>query len=260
MSSPLVSVITPAYKAAAYLPATLASVRAQTMPDWEMIVVDDASSDGTADLLAAASRADPRVRAELSPVNRGSGPTRNRALALARGKYLAFLDADDLWDPVKLERQMTFMEKTRAPFSFSGYRVLSSDGQLLGVVDQIPERLEYGDLLKNSIVGCLTVVLDRRRVGPVEFPPLRTSQDLALWLAILKRGFAAHGLREVLASYRIVGSSATRNKLRAAREVWSLYRDTERLPVLRRSWCFAHYAVRGLRKHLRSGASTGVRA
>ncbi|HET7789082.1 MAG TPA: glycosyltransferase family 2 protein [Myxococcales bacterium] len=260
MSAPLVSVITPAYKAVGYLPATLASVQAQTMPDWEMIVVDDCSPDGTGGLLARVAREDGRIRAECATVNRGPGPTRNRALALARGRYLAFLDADDLWDPVKLERQIAFMEKERIAFSFSAYRVISARGEPLGVVDDIPALLGYADLLKNTIVGCLTVVLDREQVGEIAFPPLRSSQDLALWLAILKRGFVAHGLPEVLASYRIVGASNTRNKLGAARDVWALYRDVERLPLARRGWYFANYAVRGLRKHLSSGASAGSRA
>jgi teichuronic acid biosynthesis glycosyltransferase TuaG len=257
VTAPLVSVITPAYKAERYLPATIASVRAQTMQDWEMIIVDDNSPDGTRALLESAGRQDPRVRPECSTVNRGPGPTRNRALAQARGRYLAFLDADDLWDPVKLERQIGFMQEEQSAFSYCGYRVISAAGEPLGVVDEIPPRLGYADLLKNTIVGCLTVMLDRERVGPVEFPRLRTSQDLALWLAILKSGVTAHGLPEVLASYRIVGASNTRNKLGAARDVWSLYRDVERLPLVRRGWYFAHYAVHGLRKHLRSGAAAG---
>lgn len=252
---PVVSVITPAFRAAAYLEKTISSVRAQTFSDWEMIIVDDASRDGTAEILSSQSTIEPRIRWEIAPQNRGPGPTRNRALELARGRYVAFLDADDLWDPPKLQRQLTWMRSRGDAFTFTGYRVVSREGEVRGEISAIPEHMHYADLLKNTVIGCLTVVLDRDQTGPLSFPALRTSQDTALWLSLLKRGMVAVGIPEVLASYRLVGDSNTRNKLKAAKGVWELYRGHEHLSVPRCAWYFANYAIRGAMKHFTSGAA-----
>src|SRR5690242_19257363 len=124
----LVSVITPAYDAARFIGETIASVLAQTYRRWEMIIVDDCSKDGTAAVVAAAARGDDRVKFVRSEVNRGPGPTRNEALRLARGRYLAFLDSDDLWDVDKLEKQVAFMRSTHHAFTYTSYRVISEDG------------------------------------------------------------------------------------------------------------------------------------
>ncbi len=249
--SPAVSVVTPAYQSGRFIGATIGSVIAQTFPDWEMVIVDDCSRDDTGAIAAEFARRDARVRFVRNEANRGPGPTRNEALRRARGRWVAFLDADDLWDAEKLERQVAFMQRGGHAFSYTGYRVLSEDGRLVGAVRHLPPRQGYRDMLKDTSVGCLTVMLDRARVGAVEFPPYRRNQDNALWLKILRGGIVAHGLPDTLASYRLVGTSNTSNKLRAARAVWDVYRDQERLPLVPATWYFANYAWRGFRKHAR---------
>jgi teichuronic acid biosynthesis glycosyltransferase TuaG len=252
MDNPTVSVIIPTYNAAPLTEAAVGSVLAQTFGDLEVIVVDDASPDGSGARLEGLMALDPRVRVYRQLRNSGPGPARNRALEAAQGRYLAFLDGDDLWEPEKLERQLSFMAQHGAVFSFTGYRVISSEGAELDCIDRIPPRIRYSDLLKNTVIGCSTVVLDRQGVGEVRFPDLRTSQDFALWLGILKVGHVAFGMSDLLTRYRITPRSNTRNKVLAALHVWNVMRHHEGLPLGRALWYFGNYAVRGLVKHLRA--------
>ncbi len=248
---PLVSVITPSYESGRFIRETISSVMAQTFPRWEMVIVDDCSKDDTAAIAQAAAAADERVRFVRSEVNRGPGPTRNDALRRARGRYVAFLDADDLWDPTKLERQVALMQRGGHAFSYTGYRVISEDGRPLGSAPPLPPTQTYRDLLGNTRIGCLTVMLDRDQLGAIEFPPYRRNQDVGLWLRLLRGGLVAHGVPEELATYRMVGTSNTSNKVKAAQAVWHVYREQERLSLAVASWYFAQYAWHAARKHSR---------
>ena len=241
---PLVSVVTPVWNAAATLPATLASVRAQSLGDWEHILVDDASSDGSAGLIGAAARADPRVRVFSNAANAGAGAARNRAIREARGRYIAFLDADDRWHPEKLARQIGFMAAKGHAFAFTAYRREDAAGRPLGVVGA-PARVTRAGLLRRNVIGCLTAVYDTALLGKVEMPTIRRRQDYALWLRLLERVEAAHGLPEVLADYRVAAASLSGNKLVAARDTWALYRGELGLSAPRAAWYFAQYAAHG---------------
>jgi teichuronic acid biosynthesis glycosyltransferase TuaG len=243
--TPLVSVITPVFNAAATLPATIASVAAQTFPDWEMLIADDGSTDATAAIAAAWAARDPRVRPLPGP-RQGPAAARNRAIRASRGRFVAFLDADDRWRPEKLARQLAFMQREDAPFSFTAYRREDALGRDLGVV-RAPERVDHAGLLKGNVIGCLTAVYDTAHFGKVEMPPLPLRQDYALWLALLRRGGEARGLDEILADYRVAPASLSAGKLRAARGTWAVLRR-EGLPLPRALWCFARYAASGLRR------------
>jgi teichuronic acid biosynthesis glycosyltransferase TuaG len=249
-SNPVVSVITPAFNAARFVGATIESVLAQTRDDWEMVVVDDCSADSTTAIVASLARKDRRIRLLKQSRNEGQGPARNVAMASARGRYVAFLDADDLWDPEKLERQLQFMQEHRHAFTYTSYRVITEDGELLGSVRHLPPSMGYRDMLKEQ-PGCLTVMLDRAQLGPMRFPSFRRNQDGALWLQLLRSGAVrAYGLDMELASYRAVRTSVTSNKLKSARAVWEVMRGQEALALPVALWYFGHYAVRGLRKHV----------
>jgi teichuronic acid biosynthesis glycosyltransferase TuaG len=253
-ADPAVTVITPAFNAERYIGAAMGSVMAQTFPSWEMIVVDDCSSDGTWALVSARAEQEKRIRCVRMPTNSGSGPARNAALELARGRFVAFLDADDLWDEEKLDRQLRFMRTSGHAFTFTGYRVISESGKALGSAGPFPASIGYKEMLVEQ-PGCLTVMLDRDKLGQFRFPPFRRNQDGALWLSLLRSGtLRAFGLDEELASYRAVPASISANKFKSALAVWQVMRRQERIPLLTAMSCFARYALRGTRKHLATRA------
>ena len=248
--SPAVSVVTPVWNALATLGATVASVQAQSFPDWEMLLVDDGSTDGSRALAERLAAADPRIRVLAHASNEGAAAARNRGIRAAAGRYIAFLDADDLWRPEKLAAQLGFMRAGGHGLSFTGYRRIAADGRPLGVV-RVPARVSREGLLKGNVIGCLTAVYDTHVFGKVEMPPLSRRQDYGLWLELLRRVPHAHGLAQVLADYRVRPGSLSAKKLGAARATWALYRELERLPRLSAAYYFAHYAAHGLAKRLR---------
>ena len=245
-----VSIVTPAYKAAAFVGQTIESVLAQDYQDWEMHIVDDQSPDDTAAVVAQHSARDPRVRLLRQERNGGAAMARNASLQAASGRYIAFLDSDDLWLPGKLSRQLAFMKETGAAFSFTAFRRISQDGTTVGRLINVPPRLGYSQLLKNTAIATSTVIVDRNVAG--ELRMTRTYyDDLVMWLELMKRGVTAHGLDVDLMRYRVVAQSISRSKSNSARQVWNTYRNVEKLNPLAAAWYFAHYAGRGWLKYRR---------
>ncbi|GAB4352972.1 MAG: glycosyltransferase family 2 protein [Kiloniellaceae bacterium] len=249
MTTPQVSVITAAFNAEAFIAETIASVQAQSLSDWEMLVADDASSDRTAEIVAAIAAADPRVRLIRLEKNGGVARARNAALAAARGRYIAFLDSDDLWLPQKLARQIAFMERHDAAVSYTAFRRINEDASRLGRLVAVPPRLSYRQLLKNTAIATLTGMVDTAKTGPIRMTEARRD-DFILWLSILKRGFTAHGLQEDLARYRVVSGSLSSKPKRSAAWTWAVYRRIEKLGLLHAAWCMAHYGTRAVLKRL----------
>jgi teichuronic acid biosynthesis glycosyltransferase TuaG len=247
---PLVSILTPAWNAADYVAATIASVRAQTMPDWEMLVADDCSRDRTADVVAGIARFDPRVK--LLRCRENGGPARARQVALdaASGRYLAFLDSDDLWLPAKLERQIAFMAAKQAALSYTSFRRISADGSRIGRPRPVPASLSYRRLLCNTAIATLTAMIDRDIAGDVSITDTGYD-DFCLWLSILRQGHVAYGLREDLARYRVRGNSVSSRPLRSVGWVWHIYRDVEHLSWPDAAWCLTNFALRAGAKRLR---------
>lgn len=254
MTNPAVSVVTPIWNAAATLAATVASVQAQSLADWEMLLVDDGSTDGSRTLARTLAAADSRIRVLAQDANLGAAAARNCGIRAARGRFIAFLDADDLWRPEKLALQLGFMRDGGHGLVFAAYRRVTADGAPLGTV-RVPARISRDDLLKGNVIGCLTAVYDTAVFGKVEMPPLARRQDYGLWLELLRRTPYAHGLPQVLADYRVRRGSLSADKFGAAHATWTLYREVERLSRLRAAWYFAHYAAQGVAKRLpvRSG-------
>ena len=246
----LVSIITPSYNSVRYISECVESVLAQTYTSWEMIIVDDCSGDDSKQLITALSSNDIRIKTIFLDSNIGAAEARNIALAKAKGQYIAFLDSDDLWEPYKLERQISFMNKNNIAFSYTTYQSISEDGLNVINIIKAPKEMTYYSYLKNTIIGCLTVIINREKVGCFEMPNVRSSHDMALWLLILKRGFSAYGLDENLAKYRIVSSSNTANKLKAVKDVWRVYREIERLSFLYSLWCFFCYIFNTVKKRI----------
>ncbi len=237
----LVSIITPAYNAERFIRETIESVQAQTHEEWEMIIIDDCSIDHTYDLVKEAAKYDPRIHLIKHINNSGPAKARNTGLEKARGRFVAFLDSDDKWLPIKIERQLSFMSKKNAAFSFTQYRRISDKDEKIGRVISIPLSLNYHGLLKNTAIVTSTVMINKERTG--SFQMLDTYyDDFVLWLELLKRGFISYGLREDLVRYRIVKKSVSRNKIRSATWVWRTYRKVEKLKSVYAAWCFVNYA------------------
>ena len=246
-SVPIVSIVTPTHNAEATLAATLASVQGQNFSQWEHILVDDASQDRTPDLLAAYCARESRARWIGFDQNQGAAAARNAAIEEAQGRYIAFLDSDDLWLPGKLKLQLAFMREKDVAFSFTGYDKIDEDGAFLGQI-QVPLRSRYHDLLKNNTIGCLTVMYDTKKLGKVMMPSIRKRQDLGLWLRLLKLTPQAYGMPDILAQYRIRPNSISANKLNAAKYTWRLYREVEQMSALKAGYYFLHYALNGIVK------------
>ncbi|MFJ8119879.1 glycosyltransferase family 2 protein [Bacillus mycoides] len=249
VDNPLISIIIPTYNAEKFILYTINSVKEQTYKKWEMVVIDDCSSDATIKIVEEQKRLDQRIRIIQLENNSGAAIARNRGINHAKGKYVAFLDSDDLWLPEKLEKQLAFMQKNDIAFSFTGYQIMNQAGVLTDKVVHAPEKVDYNGLLKNTIIGCLTVMLDIEKLGKVQMPNIRTRQDTATWLKILKKGHYAYGLDDILSNYRKVENSISSKKLKMAKMNWKLYREIEGLSFLKSTWCFVNYALNGVIKH-----------
>ncbi|HLR43164.1 MAG TPA: glycosyltransferase family 2 protein [Pseudogracilibacillus sp.] len=239
---PLVSVITPAYNAARFIGETIQSVIDQTYNNWEMLIVDDKSTDETVEIVQQYMNKDKRIKLIVLDENSGSAIARNTAMDKASGKFMAFLDSDDLWMPEKLTKQVAFMEDNGIAFSFTKYVRMQEDGRLTNAVTEAPKTVTYDRLMKQCVIGCLTVMLDRERIGNERMINIRTRQDYAFWLALLRKGHLAYGMDEVLAKYRLVENSISSDKVKAAKQNWKLYHDIEDHSFIKAAWYFAHYA------------------
>ncbi len=244
----LVSIITPAFRAASVIDETIKSVIAQTHTNWEMLIAEDCSPDNTRDVIRQWAQTDPRIR--LIPLERNGGPAmaRNAAIERATGRWIAFLDSDDLWLPKKLERTLEHAKAHEAALTFTGFCRITADGSVIGGYVGTPRRMSYRQLLGNTAIATSTVLLDRNMVGDVRMKKTYYD-DFDCWLQILKRGHLAYGLDEDLMRYRVMGQSVSRNKRRSAAHVWRAYRDLEGLSLPVSLWYFSQYAIRGLLKY-----------
>ncbi|WP_227511992.1 glycosyltransferase family 2 protein [Tritonibacter mobilis] len=242
---PGVSVIMPAYNAEMTLVHAVASVQAQSFTDWELILIEDGSSDQTANACTMLAQEDARIRVVYQTENTGAAVARNAGLALARGRYVAFLDADDLWHKEKLERQISFMKEHGAVFSYTGF--LRQRGHKQRRV-HVPAQMTRERLLQGNVIGCLTAIYDRAHFGDVQMPNLRLRQDFAFWLLLLTRCQNAFGLDEPLAVYRVHSTSLSAGRIKAMRATWKMYRIHLGLSALRSTWyVFSHLVRRILR-------------
>lgn len=241
----IVSIITPSHNSAPFISETIQSVLNQSFSDWELIIVDDCSTDNSVDVIQSFVERDSRIKLIQLSENSGAAVARNRAIEAAQGRYIAFLDSDDLWLPDKLKKQLAFMQTNDYPFCYAAYDKRDEHGQVFGHIG-VPDRVSYSDLLKMCSIGCLTAMYDTEYFGKVTMPLIRKRQDLGLWLKLLKKTEYAYGLNQTLAQYRVRTDSISANKANAAKFTWRLYREVEGLNLMKASYYFSHYALRGL--------------
>jgi teichuronic acid biosynthesis glycosyltransferase TuaG len=226
----LVTIITPSYNSSQYISDTILSVIRQTYKNWEMIIVDDSSTDNSVQVVEKIISNETKISMIRLTKNVGSAQSRNTALEVSNGRFIAFLDSDDIWHPDKLEKQVEFMLKRKAPISFTSYELIDENGASKNHIIHSVEKLNQLDYLKNTVIGFSTSMIDTKYTGrKFRFIDIRTRQDTSLWISLLGEGYVAYGMDNVLVDYRVHSNSISSNKYRAAKQVWNLYFNIHRL-------------------------------
>ena len=233
MTNNLISIITPTYNCGAYIGETIESVQQQTVHNWEMIIVDDCSTDDTQQIVAAYAEKDDRIKYHKLAQNAGAAVARTVAMELAQGEYMAFLDSDDLWMPEKLARQLQFMQQNKYHFTCTAYEQMDQQGHSTGKVIHTKPKTDYNGVLLTCPVGNSTVMYNVGAMGKFKVPNIRKRNDDALWLQMLKKERYIYGMPDVLMRYRIREGSISVKKTALIKYHWKLYREIEHLSVFR---------------------------
>jgi teichuronic acid biosynthesis glycosyltransferase TuaG len=247
----LVSIIIPVYNAARFLNDTIKSIHNQTYTNWEAIFVDDCSNDKSVEIIKKHQKGDDRIKIFKNKVNSHAALTRNKGIDESTGRYIAFLDADDLWEPTKLKKQVEFMKEKDCAFSFTGYEFADENGIPNSKKVNVPTLISYRQALRNTIIWTTTVMFDMNKLSKttVHMPNVK-SEDTACWWKVLKTIDYAYGMPEILSYYRRTSESLSANKLEAIKRVWNLYRNEEKLKLPTASYCFSSYAYKTVKKRL----------
>jgi len=227
----LISIIMPAYNSESFIHESIESVLSQTHKDWELLMGNDCSKDNTPKIVAEYSVKDDRIKLFNNEKNSGPAITRNNAINRAKGRFLAFLDSDDVWLPEKLEIQISMMLEKGYVFTYTDYHRISENGMMSGGRINVPDNLSYFQLLRNTAITTSTVVLDIDAVGMIKMKETYYD-DFTCWLEVMKRGFAAYRVNKDLLKYRVASSSVSRNKINSAIQVWKTYRAIEGLSLI----------------------------
>jgi len=247
MYEPLVSIIMPLYNCEEYIRESIESVRQQTYKNWELIIVDDASTDKSVDIVKQVIKEESRICFIGLNANRGVANARNIATEEAKGKFIAFLDSDDLWLPTKLVKQIEAMEMENILLSYGSYILIDENGNSRGILEA-KTKVSYEDMLKTSEIGTLTMMYNAYELGKHYFLDIG-HEDYVMKLEVLKKIDFAKGITEPLAKYRVAKNSLSRNKFKAALWQWKIYRDAEELSLFKSIYYFIFYGYNGLKKY-----------
>ena len=240
-----VSVIIPVYNAGPVIAETIRSVTDQDYSDTEILLIDDGSDDDSRTIIEPFCS--DSIKLIGNERKKGAAGARNTGISHASGRYVAFLDADDLWKPDKISKQIAFMKENNAAFSFTGYEFADENGKGLGRIVRVPYKITYNEALKNTTIFTSTVIFDLDLIGREDIMmPYVKSEDTATWWKVLRSGHTGYGLDESLTLYRRMQGTLSSNKVEAVRRIWNLYRNVEGLGLLRSMYCFCHWAVRAV--------------
>lgn len=239
----LVSIVTPTYNCAKYIEETIKSAQEQTYSKWEMIIVDDCSTDNTKEIVSKYILEDSRIKYFCLEKNSGAAVARTKAIELANGQFIAFLDSDDLWTKDKLEKQMNFMKKNDIAFSCTTYEQVDENGKSLNKIIKTVPKADYNRVLLDCPVGNSTVMYNVEKMGKFKVPNIRKRNDDALWLQMLKKEKYIYGMEDVLMKYRVRPNSISSNKLKVIKYHWILYRNVEHLSVARSIFHIGYWCV-----------------
>lgn len=245
----LVSIITPTFNSANFIAETIASVQKQTYLNWEMIIVDDGSTDKTENIILSLIEKDNRIQFHKLTQNSGPAVARNKGIEKAVGDYMTFLDADDIWFPNFIEKSINTIIETKIPFVFSSYKRSNVNLEFVYSDFIVPNKVTYTDILKSNSISCLTAFLDIRTLGKKYMPLIRKRQDMGLWLQYLKVIPFAYGIQETQAIYRIRENSLSRKKSDLIQYQWQFYREVEKLTIFQSIYYMLHWMYRGFMKY-----------
>lgn len=247
-SNSLVSIIVAAYNCEKTIAETIESVINQSYQNWEMIIVDDCSIDNTVSIINEYIVKDNRVKIFSLEKNSGASVARNRAIKESSGRYIAFLDADDLWKPEKLKKQIEFMKNNNYSFTFTAYETFHDSSDMIRTVFSVPDSVSYKQYLKNTIIGNLTVVMDKNQIPDITIQN-GFLEDSLTWMYYLSKGYIAYGLNENLASYRVTPNSKSGNKFKNARRYYECLK-TQPITRLERIFCEVCYVLNATKKRV----------
>ncbi|MBQ9023909.1 MAG: glycosyltransferase family 2 protein [Bacilli bacterium] len=250
MMEDLISIITPVYNAEKFLSDTINTVLNQSYTNLELILVDDCSYDNSINVIKNIK--DKRIKLIKNKINSKAAITRNNGIKKAKGRYICFLDADDLWDKEKLEKQVKFMKEKNCAFSFTGYEFADEKGRPNGKKVFIPERINYKQALKNTTIWTSTVMFDMDKLSKedIYMPIVDRGQDTATWWKVLKKVDYAYGLNEILSFYRRTNNSLSSNKITALKRTWNLYRNVEHLNIISSFYNFTIYCFNAVKRRI----------
>jgi len=245
----LVSVVTPSHNSALFISQTIESIIAQTYQDWELLIIDDCSTDNTVVIIEEFLNKDSRIKLFKTEMNSKSPvEPRNIGIKNANGRYIAFLDSDDIWLPTKLENQLKLFEGNDVSVVFSYYEKISETGKRENRIVISPNSIAYHQLLKGNCIGLLTAIYDTKKVGKYYFKHIE-HEDFAYWLVILHCGFIAYNTNTVEALYRVRNDSLSKNKLKASKWTWNIYRKILRIPMIQCVYYFSFYIINAVKKY-----------
>ena len=247
--SALVSIITPSFNSAKFIAETIQSVQHQTHQNWEMIIVDDGSFDETEHIVRSIIEKDKRIQFYKLTQNSGPAIARNTGIEKASGKYMTFIDADDIWFPTFIENSITTIDETGIPFVFSSYKRANEQLEFVYSDFIVPNKVSYSDILKSNSISCLTAFVEIQKLGKKYMPLIRKRQDMGLWLNYLKVVPFAHGIQETQAIYRIRENSLSRKKSDLIKYQWQFYRNVEKLNIFQSLYYMSHWMYRGFMKY-----------
>lgn len=245
----LVSVITPIYNAEKYLTEALNSVFKQDYKNIEIVLVDDCSTDSSAEIIKELQKQHPEIIYHLQEKNMGAGAARNKALELARGQYAAFLDSDDIWQPDKLGRQIELMKSKKSAFSYTAIKMIDEKNGTIKEKRNLKETCDYKYLLHNTIIATSSVVVDRNVLGDFRMPLRRGGQDYATWLMLLRSGTVACGINEALVKYRVASGSLSSNKFKSIKQVWEIQTQDEGINKFVATYNVICFGINAIRKY-----------
>lgn len=243
----LISIVVPVYQAERFIAETIESVQKQDYKNWELLLVDDCSTDKSCAIIEKMAADDSRIRLIHQQTNQGAAKARNCGVRNAAGRYLCFLDSDDLWESDKLSGELAFLKEKGAGFVFTGYEFADECGRGLGKVVRVPAQISYSEALKNTTIFTSTVMFDRTKIKDEDIlMPDIASEDTATWWHLLKVYGQACGLDRNLVKYRRSANTLSSNKLEAVRRIWQLYRKQEKLTIIYSAYCMCFWALRAV--------------